>query len=149
MLDSAEINGHSESFADIFQMVLSALDAGWDEQYGGILHFASVRGGEPDGDNSGFETEPMSVQLSGWGDKLWWPHSEALSLIQMDASVSPGNSGGGQLCLQHLPQYRPEYKRMGTDPRAQRRRLREVRRAAGKGSVPRNEKPNLDNRAAV
>ena len=45
-------------------MVLSTLDAGWDEQYGGILHFASVRGGEPDGDNSGFETEPMSVQLS-------------------------------------------------------------------------------------
>ena len=78
MLDSAEINGHRESFADIFQMVLSTLDAGWDEQYGGILHFASVRGGEPDGDNSGFETEPMSVQLSGWGDKLWWPHSEAL-----------------------------------------------------------------------
>jgi N-acylglucosamine 2-epimerase len=37
-----------------------------------------VNGGMPDGDNEGLDDEPMSKQLEGWGDKLWWVHSEAL-----------------------------------------------------------------------
>lgn len=30
------------------------------------------------GDDTGVADEPMCKQLSGWGDKLWWVHSEAL-----------------------------------------------------------------------
>ena len=62
----------------VHKVALKALETGWDEEFGGILHYASLTGGMPTGDNSGLEDEPMSQQLSGWGDKLWWLHSEAL-----------------------------------------------------------------------
>ena len=79
-LDAAEIMG--EEWNDYRQKVYAvskqALAKGWDEEFGGILHFAALEGGKPDMDNSGFETETMSKQLDGWGDKLWWVHSEAL-----------------------------------------------------------------------
>ncbi len=78
MLDTAELSGHSDWKEKIYQLALTALSVGWDEEYGGILHFASLTGGCPDGDNTGYEEEPMAKQLSGWGDKLWWVHSEAL-----------------------------------------------------------------------
>ncbi|MGN0987462.1 MAG: AGE family epimerase/isomerase [Otoolea sp.] len=78
MLDTAELTGHQEWKEKIYRLALNALSTGWDEEYGGLLHFASVEGGCPSGDNEGYEEEPMSKQLSGWGDKLWWVHSEAL-----------------------------------------------------------------------
>lgn len=78
LLDSLEITEEPARKQQIYQMVLKALDTGWDDEYGGLLHFASVTGGEPEGDNQGLDDEPMSKQLSGWGDKLWWVHSEAL-----------------------------------------------------------------------
>lgn len=34
--------------------------------------------GEPVGSTDGVADEPMTRQLSGWDDKLWWVHSEAL-----------------------------------------------------------------------
>ncbi len=77
-LDAAEINGEEKNRDKIFRIVKKALSNGWDEEYGGLLHFCSVKGGKPDGDNTSLESEPMSLQLSGWGDKLWWVHSEAL-----------------------------------------------------------------------
>ena len=78
MLDTAELTGHAEWNETIYKLALKALCTGWDEEYGGLLHFASLSGGCPEGDNSGYEDEPMSKQLAGWGDKLWWVHSEAL-----------------------------------------------------------------------
>lgn len=78
MLDSAEYSGHPEWKEKIFHMALRTLETGWDEEMGGLLHFAGLEGGEPLGDNAAYEKEPMSRQLSGWGDKLWWVHSEAL-----------------------------------------------------------------------
>ncbi|MCD7906499.1 MAG: AGE family epimerase/isomerase [Clostridium sp.] len=78
MLDTAELAGRAQWKEKIYRLALKALRTGWDEEYGGILHFASLNGGRPEGDNEGYEDEPMSRQLSGWGDKLWWVHSEAL-----------------------------------------------------------------------
>ncbi|HCG36265.1 MAG TPA: N-acyl-D-glucosamine 2-epimerase, partial [Clostridiales bacterium] len=37
-----------------------------------------VDGGEPTGEHTGMESEPMVKQLSDWNSKLWWVHSEAL-----------------------------------------------------------------------
>lgn len=52
---------------------------GWDEEYGGLLHYSHVEGGPPSGSTAGVSDEPMLQQvLAGWGDKLWWVHSEAL-----------------------------------------------------------------------
>lgn len=77
MLDTAEICGLPIK-EKIYKVALKSLLNGWDEEYGGILHFCGIHGGEPIGDNTGVENETMTKQLSGWGDKLWWVHSEAL-----------------------------------------------------------------------
>ena len=55
----------------------TAFNHGWDREYGGILHFVNI-----DGDPLVFEsesTEPtVTLVKGGWGDKLWWVHSETL-----------------------------------------------------------------------
>ena len=55
----------------------TAFNHGWDMKYGGILHFVNI-----DGDPLVFEsesTEPtVTLVKGGWGDKLWWVHSETL-----------------------------------------------------------------------
>lgn len=78
LLDATEICDKPEWKKQIYSIAKKALENGWDEQYGGLLHFCGVHGGEPFGDYTGVEDEPMTKQLSGWGDKLWWVHSEAL-----------------------------------------------------------------------
>lgn len=78
LLDAADLCGREEWKKDIFAVAGQALKNGWDSEYGGILHFSGTQGGMPQGDQTGVEEEPMNQQLSGWGDKLWWVHSEAL-----------------------------------------------------------------------
>ncbi len=80
--DSARILGKNDRVPRICAIVRRALEVGWDDQFGGVLHYAAVKGGAPvdDGTNPPeVEAEPMFRQVvSGWGDKLWWVHSEAL-----------------------------------------------------------------------
>ena len=78
LLDAAEICGKPEWKEKICRIADQALEKGWDHTYGGLLHFCGLSGGEPVGDVEGVEEETMLKQLSGWGDKLWWIHSEAL-----------------------------------------------------------------------
>ena len=78
LLDAAEICDKPGWKKQIYLMAKKALQNGWDEEYGGLLHFCGIDGGEPVGDDTGVADEPMTKQLSGWGDKLWWVHSEAL-----------------------------------------------------------------------
>lgn len=78
MLDSARLTGRTERLPYIYRIAKQALQTGWDEEHGGLLHFAGLLGGKPEGDNSGLEEEPMSRQLADWAGKLWWVHSEAL-----------------------------------------------------------------------
>ena len=77
-LDVADICKKPEIQDKIFPIMKKALANGWDGEYGGLLHFCGINGGKPEGDLCGIEKEPMTQQLSGWGDKLWWVHSEAL-----------------------------------------------------------------------
>lgn len=78
LLDASEICRHPEWKSQIFAVARKALENGWDPEFGGILHYTGVNGGQPAGDDTGVAEEPMTKQLSGWGDKLWWVHSEAL-----------------------------------------------------------------------
>jgi N-acylglucosamine 2-epimerase len=78
LLDAAEICDKPGWKKQIYMMAKKALRNGWDEEYGGLLHFCGIDGGEPEGDDTGVADEPMTKQLAGWGDKLWWVHSEAL-----------------------------------------------------------------------
>jgi N-acylglucosamine 2-epimerase len=77
-IDAADLLGDPTRLKQIFGIVKKALEIGWDEENGGILHFVGVDGGEPTGEHTGMESEPMVKQLSDWNSKLWWVHSEAL-----------------------------------------------------------------------
>ncbi len=76
--EAAELCGETKWNEKIAAVTKKAFENGWDETYGGILHFSGVTGGEPVGDTTGVENEKMTDQLSDWGSKLWWVHSEAL-----------------------------------------------------------------------
>lgn len=78
LLDAADICGRTDWDKKIYAVARRALKNGWDEEFGGLLHFSGVNGGRPEGDTTGVAEEPMTRQLSGWDDKLWWIHSEAL-----------------------------------------------------------------------
>ena len=78
MLEAAELCGQKAWEEKIFRVAKKALENGWDAEFGGILHFSGVSGGAPVGDLTGVENETMTKQLSDWGSKLWWVHSEAL-----------------------------------------------------------------------
>jgi N-acylglucosamine 2-epimerase len=61
------------------QIIKRAFAIGWDAEYGGLLHFADQEGGQPRGNMAGMDNIRVVQQVvSGWSDKLWWVHSEAL-----------------------------------------------------------------------
>ena len=78
MYESAELCGERKWNEKIAAVAKKAFENGWDEEFGGILHFTGINGGEPIGNMNGVEDETMTKQLSDWDSKLWWIHSEAL-----------------------------------------------------------------------
>ena len=78
LFDAVDLCARKDFEKKIYGMVDYALETGWDSEFGGLYHFSSLEGGEPKGDRTGVENEAMTIQLNGWGDKLWWVHSEAL-----------------------------------------------------------------------
>lgn len=79
LLNAADYLGRPQWAEKARAIALKTLEIGWDQAYGGLLHFCGLEGGRPQGDEAGVEDEPMLAQMkSGWGDKLWWVHSEAL-----------------------------------------------------------------------
>lgn len=78
LLDAADLCNKPEWNEQIYTIALRALENGWDKQYGGLIHLGDMLGGQPTGDRTSVENEPMTRQLANWSDKLWWVHSEAL-----------------------------------------------------------------------
>ncbi len=78
-LDSGSITGIDRT-AEIARITKRAFAMGWDEEYGGILHFSDANeGGKPKGNTTEGAQEPqLKLVLGDWGSKLWWVHSEAL-----------------------------------------------------------------------
>ena len=75
--DAAELLKRKDISDAAASILKTAFNYGWDRKYGGILHFVNI-----DGDPLVFEsesTEPtVTLVKGGWGDKLWWVHSETL-----------------------------------------------------------------------
>lgn len=82
IIDAADILNRPDFVQEAIKITKKALEIGWDYEYGGLLHFCGVNGGEPKGSSEGVEKETMYQQLiKGWSDKLWWIHSEALYIL--------------------------------------------------------------------
>ena len=78
MIDAADILDKPEMVTKAAKIAARAFEIGWDDEMGGVLHYADVHGGVPK-DLTLSTDEPMERQvLEGYGDKLWWVHSEAL-----------------------------------------------------------------------
>ena len=75
--DAAALLGRPDISASATAIMKASFGYGWDRELGGILHFVNI-----DGDPLSFESdmdEPTVKQVQGgWGDKLWWVHSETL-----------------------------------------------------------------------
>ncbi len=78
MLDTVDFTGRTDWEPLIYAIAKKALENGWDEEFGGIIHYAGIHGGKPEGDMTGVEKETMVKQLEDWDYKLWWVHTEAL-----------------------------------------------------------------------
>jgi len=79
VLHAADMLGDGSYTEKCVKCLKKALDTGWDPVYGGLYHFIDSRGGEPLPGENDPVNEPIYQQLmSGWSDKLWWVHSEAL-----------------------------------------------------------------------
>jgi len=80
MLDAADILEEAPGYlGKIAAVSKKTLECGWDTEYGGLLHFCGVNGGEPIAPLEPDTDEPMQqLVLRTWDDKLWWPHSETL-----------------------------------------------------------------------
>ncbi len=71
--------GMDEVVAQALKVTETMFNLGWDQEYGGLLHFVDKDGGKPRGEVGEFVGHPMLAKLEGtWDDKLWWVHSEAL-----------------------------------------------------------------------
>ncbi len=66
--------------------VTLALERGWDEQHGGLLHFTDIGFPQPVGAR-GASAYEENVRAT-WDTKLWWVHSEALYTSAFVAQIS-------------------------------------------------------------
>ena len=68
--------GRADWIASACRSINRVLTLGWDETFGGLLHYVDRQGGEPTGTpgDSAYETSLRK----GWDKKLWWVHSEAI-----------------------------------------------------------------------
>jgi N-acylglucosamine 2-epimerase len=64
IIDLAQRFHRPEMVAKATEIMLSTLEHGWDEAYGGIFYFLDVKGNPP--------------QQLEWDQKLWWVHIESL-----------------------------------------------------------------------
>ena len=82
ILDAMEISEDLNTPAlleEICMITKKALEAGWDKEYGGLFHYASLTGGPLTGDAGELEEEPVMVYARrNCMGKIWWVHSEAL-----------------------------------------------------------------------
>ena len=71
------------------EAVRFALERGWDEVHGGILHYVDFEGGPPRGiaGNSVYEAGVRGT----WDAKLWWIHSEAIYATALSYTLSGSN----------------------------------------------------------
>ena len=79
MVQATDVFAKDEYLPKIAAVARKTLEIGWDNEFGGMLHFVGVNGGKPEGQLEPDAEEPMLklVQRS-WDDKLWWIHSESL-----------------------------------------------------------------------
>ncbi len=70
----------------IQSVVKKTFNTGWDNEFGGLLHFIGVDGTMEGCDGDAKDESQLKLVKDDWGSKLWWVHSEALytTLLMFD-----------------------------------------------------------------
>lgn len=76
VMHTARKAGFHDYITKAEQVIENAVEVGWDPEFGGLLRFVDVKGGEPKG-VKGNSTQEKQI-TDTWDMKLWWPHSEVL-----------------------------------------------------------------------
>lgn len=76
VMQTARKTGQSDYIQKAVLAIKKAVELGWDREFGGLLRFVDMTGGEPAGDKRTTAFEELITDT--WDMKLWWPHSEAL-----------------------------------------------------------------------
>lgn len=76
ILHEAEREQNDDWLERVSRAIKRAYAIGWDDSYGGLLHYVDCAGGPPQGADRG--TAFDANVLNTWDSKLWWAHSEAL-----------------------------------------------------------------------
>ena len=75
--DAARLTGNLQMSETAARIMKKSFEKGWDNEFGGILHFVNLEGNPLEFVSD--STEPtITLVKGGWGDKLWWEHSETL-----------------------------------------------------------------------
>lgn len=88
MLDAAEtVPGVPDPLPWLPGAALRSLRIGWDTEFGGLLRYTDVEGGQPRGD---VPDDPYArLVVDTWDTKLWWPQIEALYTTTLLAVNDP------------------------------------------------------------
>jgi N-acylglucosamine 2-epimerase len=72
-----QTNDHS-LLETIGRIIEKAFTVGWDQEFGGLLHFTDQEGGKPKGDQKVEAPGLLQKIKEDWDKKLWWVHAEAM-----------------------------------------------------------------------
>lgn len=86
LIETAQASGQEERLQELFDVVETAIELGWDNRYGGLFRFTDCEGGEPSGKSGTGAYEQLI--LDTWDTKLWWPHSEAVYTTLLTSRLS-------------------------------------------------------------
>ena len=75
--DASVLLNRPEMSQTAARIMKASFAKGWDEKYGGVLHFVNLEG-DPLKFESDSDEPTITLVKGGWGDKLWWEHSETL-----------------------------------------------------------------------
>ncbi len=78
VLTEAVASRDAEMIATCSKAMKKMLHMGWDEQYGGLLRYIDMDGGQPQGNVLEGAERFEDLIRETWDMKLWWPHSESL-----------------------------------------------------------------------
>ncbi len=84
--DAQTLLGTDKYWDKIQNVVKATFKTGWDNEFGGLLHFIGVDGTMNGEDGDAKDESQLKLVKDDWGSKLWWVHSEALytTLLMFD-----------------------------------------------------------------
>ncbi len=84
--DAQSILNTNKYWDKIQSVVKKTFATGWDNEFGGLLHFIGVNGDMSGEDGDAKDESQLALVKGDWDSKLWWVHSEALytSLLMYD-----------------------------------------------------------------